>query len=246
MPLYEVRSLDVWGNAAEGFEVNDSFRAGEIYIPPEADPIPLLVEAGFLEQLALQADSGVDFDVGDNTIEITELDREIAVASRHGDRWLEFPGTLEEAQEEARVGNLELQAGESPEDIYWSESLRPLYTLETDAPFTSDVEGTEFWRTRVRIPAMPGNMMPDEHDLDIVLGYDSNETNSTVSIVGVDPAAPRRAGEVGPVDRFIWYLGDWLKKPSFGFDPLTREELVPTGRQITEIQVALDAFMEHR
>lgn len=31
--LFEVRSLDVWGNEEDGFEINQSFRAGQILLP---------------------------------------------------------------------------------------------------------------------------------------------------------------------------------------------------------------------
>jgi hypothetical protein len=48
---YEVRSLDVWGNARDGFEVNNSFRAGHVEVPPHAsdrDFLRALRDGGFL------------------------------------------------------------------------------------------------------------------------------------------------------------------------------------------------------
>ena len=48
---WAVYSLDVWGNAADGFEVNDRSRAGTITISDDAtdaDIIGALVDADFL------------------------------------------------------------------------------------------------------------------------------------------------------------------------------------------------------
>lgn len=36
MPTYEIRSLDVWGNPEDGYEVNDSWRCGSIEIADNA------------------------------------------------------------------------------------------------------------------------------------------------------------------------------------------------------------------
>lgn len=35
MIRFELYTLDVWGNAAEGYEVNDSFRQGTIELPEQ-------------------------------------------------------------------------------------------------------------------------------------------------------------------------------------------------------------------
>lgn len=48
---YEVRSLDVWGNEEDGFDVNDSWRIGEVEISDDADPIEVLFEEGYLSDI---------------------------------------------------------------------------------------------------------------------------------------------------------------------------------------------------
>ena len=50
---YDVHSLDVWGNSREGYEVNQEFKAGKIYVPEEhtAEDIFLAMkEADFINE----------------------------------------------------------------------------------------------------------------------------------------------------------------------------------------------------
>jgi hypothetical protein len=50
---WEVKSLDVWGNKKDGFEVNQEFGAGEIEVPPMTDDaglLKLLKDGGFIKE----------------------------------------------------------------------------------------------------------------------------------------------------------------------------------------------------
>lgn len=51
MTTFEVHNLDVWGNAVDGYDVNNSFRCGEVDIPDNADHaaiIRALKDAGLI------------------------------------------------------------------------------------------------------------------------------------------------------------------------------------------------------
>jgi len=51
--VWEVKSLDVWGNEEDGYEVNQEFKAGKIEIPAmldDADLVKLLKKEGFLKE----------------------------------------------------------------------------------------------------------------------------------------------------------------------------------------------------
>lgn len=59
---YEVRSLDVWGNARDGYEVNNSFRVGEVVVPEDGDVIQALLDAGHLRDgTGLVVEDNYDF-----------------------------------------------------------------------------------------------------------------------------------------------------------------------------------------
>lgn len=52
---FDVWTLDVWGNAADGFDVNDRSKAGTIEIDPGADDaafVDALIRGGFLNESA--------------------------------------------------------------------------------------------------------------------------------------------------------------------------------------------------
>ena len=54
---YAVCSLDVWGNAAEGYDVNDSHNIGTIELDPQITDSALvqaLIDQGFLTANALE------------------------------------------------------------------------------------------------------------------------------------------------------------------------------------------------
>ena len=270
MPIWTVMTLDVWGNAAEGFEINNQFRSGEVYIPPpppppapEADHQPTILEAlienGDLNSQALREFEAntLQIEEGDGTIEISETDTELVVENRHGERrWLDYSGTLEEARELAteealnpdRDGNL-LGEGERPDDITEAEDQRPLLILEAQLTHGGgpDEDDVALWRTTIHVPASSGNMTPDEHDLEVVVGYGFRPRGEWVDnqMLGVEVVLLNE-GRPEASDRFEWHINDWQKKPHLGFDPLTREKLKPTKKQVEEILVATDQFLEKR
>jgi hypothetical protein len=54
---YEVRSLDVWGNAEEGYDVNDSFSIGTIELSEsmsDKEILQALVKEGYLDDRAME------------------------------------------------------------------------------------------------------------------------------------------------------------------------------------------------
>ncbi len=71
------------------------------------------------------------------------------------------------------------------------------------------------------------------HTVEVTLGYDDGQLG-----VELDP--------IGVSDRFEWSLADWQRRPTFGFDPVTSEELRPTKAQVQDILVALDRYLESR
>ena len=57
MVKYTVCSLDVWGNAEDGYEVNDSFRIGSIEIDQDCSDLKVietLIDAGYLDSCAME------------------------------------------------------------------------------------------------------------------------------------------------------------------------------------------------
>ncbi len=52
---FDVWTLDVWGNAADGFDVNDRCKVGTVEIPDDADDagvVDALIAAGYLQPSA--------------------------------------------------------------------------------------------------------------------------------------------------------------------------------------------------
>lgn len=251
MPLFEIHTLDVWGNAAEGFEINNEFRAGTIYIPPieDFDVVAALVDEDHLDARALEEHEAgtLQVEYGDGTIEISETDVEIAVETRDGHRWLDVNGTLEEVRALAVEDGL-LEEGESPDDIVESEDQRPLLILN-EIRLTYD-GGVPFWRERRVVPASPGNMTPDEHDLEIIASIDSRTEPRVITIsvaagTAHDVSEPV-VGAPAPVeDSFDYWFADWMKKRDkpLGFDSLTRRALEFESDQDEQgFLVALDHY----
>jgi hypothetical protein len=127
MPLFEVRSLDVWGNAVEGYEVNNSFREGTVRVAPKSDDLALvkaLVRDGHLQPIAIQAFENGDLAVEDHGmgdfLEITETDPGFAAVAEDGsERWIDA-NTRRAAEEQ-------LEEGETLED---RGNMRPLFNLQ--------------------------------------------------------------------------------------------------------------------
>ena len=66
--MYEVVSLDVWGNRRDGYEVNDAYSTG-VYIninedTSDADIIKLLKAAGFLKKTCKNKSFSVNGEFG--------------------------------------------------------------------------------------------------------------------------------------------------------------------------------------
>ncbi len=295
MPLYATRTYDVWGNAAEGYEVNNSFSGPEVYIPPvetDREFIQIAVEEGVLgsnalvlfdnAQLALE-----DEDEGEARVVVT-LEVEIGVARRDGHRWLDVHGTVAEIQARAIEDEL-LRAGEDVGDIEEVAGWRPtvgFYEAELDGDGGPDEDGVQFWSVSITYPQdasedyarrigpcgacqPPGILQnmdngttvgtercdtcdtypTDEaariallkingYDLLIELGYYRDTERIGVEVVVGNMLRPHTS------DRFEWPLAEWQRNPTFGFDPMTREELTPTPKQLEAILVSLDSFME--
>ncbi len=71
---WEVKSLDVWGNSEDGYEVNQEFNAGKIEIPAMLDDaglVKLLKKEGFLKETVRANQVEVE-DNGAGFIEIRE------------------------------------------------------------------------------------------------------------------------------------------------------------------------------
>jgi hypothetical protein len=71
---WQVKSLDVWGNEEDGFEVNQEFSAGEIQIPAmtdDADLLKLMKKEGFIKDNVRS--NQIEFeDTGSGFIEIKD------------------------------------------------------------------------------------------------------------------------------------------------------------------------------
>jgi hypothetical protein len=125
MPRYEVSSLDVWGNAVDGYDVNNQFREGTLLIRPgagDADLVKALVDNGYLNRAAIGAFVTGDLEVGDNVdfLEISEPDPTFSAVDENGEaRYLD---ANTRAQAEAQ-----LQDGEQVEDV---QGMRPVLHLE--------------------------------------------------------------------------------------------------------------------
>lgn len=133
---------------------------------------------------------------------------------------------------------------------------RPIYILREDRILDTSPQ-ENFWRTTLahsgvpnehlrHIPggprhapgvAVPRYLVPP-HEIEIVLSAVDNVIRSDVTLhrLGGPPRLPN--------DSFEWYLADWQRKPTLGFNPLTREEIIPNKKQVEEILVALDQFLE--
>lgn len=57
---------DVWGNATDGYDVNDSMHVGEIYLEEDFDTqdvLEAMVEAGYLNEDLLERDNALDIKI---------------------------------------------------------------------------------------------------------------------------------------------------------------------------------------
>lgn len=71
---WEVRSLDVWGNAEDGFEVNQEFKAGKIEVPAitnDAGLLKILKENDFIKKSVRSTQIKFE-DTGSGFIEVVD------------------------------------------------------------------------------------------------------------------------------------------------------------------------------
>lgn len=148
MPVFRVFALDVWGNAAEGFEVNNQFRRGTVFIanPSERDEVVAALRAH--SSWGDEPDDEVSvWLVGDGDLEVSETERTWAAVDRHGNqRWLGIDDdlTLEEILADPEAYGLnrggrgrDRDLDEEPEIV---EATRPLYNLTSYEPDEPDRE----------------------------------------------------------------------------------------------------------
>lgn len=130
MPRYEVRTLDVWGNAVEGYEINNVFRHGDVGVRVDATDeqlIRALVADGSLSKNAIEAYANDELHVDDQweVIEISEDDPEWAAVTddNHEDaRWLDV-----HTQAEAEAA---LEEGERAEQVIGHRPVLHLFLQE--------------------------------------------------------------------------------------------------------------------
>jgi len=265
MPMYEIHSLDVWGNAAEGFEVNNQYRVGEIYLRPhetELDIVRQLIGYGSLKPTAEAALRGGTLTVDrDDMITVSDVETELAVVTGgDGNRWLDVHGTL--AQVRARAVEDELLEGdETPEDIEEVSDDRPILTLWP--MWEHDELGPSFYETE--IPAQPnvcqfcgqergGNDGCSGEGICEVLDPESPWTVPALGVVAHLSSEPLMisfvvlgtgAGARVYDDIFRFHLEEW-DGSEIGYNPFTREPLSLTKKQSEGLQVAMDQYLESR
>jgi len=231
MPLYEVRSLDVWGNAVDGYEINNTFRDGEVYIPPDAgddEIIGILAGHGHLNRRAaemLQAGQAFVEDDGGGLIEITELDPELAAVSDENDEG-RYIGSEDELEE-----------GERSETV---EGHRPVLNLMAVDLTTTRLP---FWRQGISVPADKNH---EAYDVEVIANVDSQTDPKVISFtIGFNSALREDTID----DYFDYWFSDWMKKAKKGdiryvTDPMTLEDIELSEEDFASLQVHLDHFMQ--
>lgn len=219
MPVYNVNTLDVWGNAVDGFEVNNQFSAGTVYVPPNGDVVQILVDAGHLNESALAEHSADTLQVehGDGTIEISETQ-------------------TDEAAPEDGEGEMEVVSAQFP-----------LLILE-EARLTHDPM-FPVWRTSVKrseLKGVRGRRLAFPYTLDVIASLDS-PTEPRVIRFEVSASLSRThsgGGRTPESDSFDFWYADWVRgKGKIGVDLFSSEEL-DLGADHVRLLVAIDSFLE--
>ena len=236
MPIYEVQSLDVWGNARDGYEINDQRRIGEIYLRPtdiaeggDLDIIRNLVNAGYLGEYAPTAfrDGDLLLEVGEEDIEVLEL-------------------VLEDVEVEPD-DDLEQTSG----DAVQHEGERPLLHLSHDRQTWNEGNAEPFWKTVE--PVM--GYHHEDYELHITASYmvdhstwvdgDTKRENEIPLIIfTVKPMIRGEPTAEGGPDSFQFFFRDKKWKKRIGFDPITSEPIKLSGDQVADLLVSLDKLME--
>jgi hypothetical protein len=239
----------------DGYEVNDTRRLGEVYVQPyllfvddmtaDAAALDVSIVAALVDRKWLSVgaprlleEGRLQFDhQGDGLVTIEEQETAfVGDVGYSNPRYIAIAPVGAAAFERARSqAERRLEPGEN---LLTGDGFRPI--LELEQQFTSDdirhgPGRSLVWETKTPVPASEGNMTPDEHTLHIEVVY-STESGRIGTVVTVLDS--------GLSDDFEWNLADWQRRPTLGFDPLTTEELTPTQKQLEEILVSLDAFLE--
>ena len=234
MPIYTVSSLDVWGNAIDGYTVNDQFRQGEVYLQPGEDErgtVLALMRDGYLSDAAEALFASGELQIGDDS----------------GEGHIE----LVELQEEEFDEEGEPVAGSMP-------------ILHLDENRLSYDEGLPFWRTLERFESKrSGPHLLDvvarywddtARTHNPILSFEVTARSA--------PGAERGPHNIS--DKFQFFLEDWAKErktplaPFFvgskfvgdkkagrvGFDPWTSDEVFLDTAQVQDLLIALDKFLE--
>lgn len=166
MARYEVRSVDVWGNAVDGFEVNNSFLVGEVSVRPveqigvregggDRDLVQALVRAGFLGTNAMNQLEEGNLELEDNYDGLTEISEpEVAWAavSESGEqRYLD----LNEGANYDDAAEL-CDEDETPEEVTSNRPLLQLYRME------GDPKAVTFFKQKIIVGTRMANQ-PDHH-----------------------------------------------------------------------------------
>ncbi len=224
MPIYEVRSLDVWGNAVDGYEINDQRRIGEVYLrPTDGDPDVLqpLIDAGLLRNLP-DDDLQVEISGDGEGIEISELVVEDVLIRDEDENVARDDNGTREVQGERpllELHRVRLSDGEDA-DTFW--------TLEYDG--LRDLRGNDY---KLIINA--------SFELKKNRWVDGDEPREPILSFGILPMFNAGPGEP---DTFDFYFADKKWRKSIGFDPITSEPFKLSKDQISDMLVALDEFME--
>lgn len=144
MPRYTVRSLDVWGNAVDGYNINNQFKNGEVLLrldASEQEIVEALVHAGHLNKTALEMLKEGSLQVSDDsdgeTIIITENDADEAVIN----------GETGELEYDAAVDE---ERGDRVEEVVGE---KPLLNLES-AYDPENEQAEPFWRAELTGPTI--------------------------------------------------------------------------------------------
>lgn len=125
-------------------------------------------------------------------------------------------------------------------NVYMAAAFETIFGREFH-PFGPDADDT-LWNEAWGIAKEWGFNPP--YDVEIILGYDSGRLGIEVRAcrAGSPHIHPGVPDDV--TDRFEWDLADWQRHPTLGFNPADSEELKPTKKQLGEILVALDRYLE--
>lgn len=225
MPLYEVQSLDVWGNAHDGYEVNDRRSRGLLYVRPGGemggdDVVTGLIEAGHLNpaaEAAFRAGTLVLNSTGDGTIEISEE--------------VEEPAEPEEGNENQLV-----DVGVRPLLVLVEEKIPHWYAYK----FWSITLPTDKDEYPLEISANYATVVNRWQDGDNARETEAPVISFKIRAIGAGPSA---------VDRFDFYFLDWKKdggskRGLVGYSPGSGEPVYLTRAQLNSLLVALDKRME--